>query len=102
MEEFQWAFLILGNIFFGFLLAYVIYKSNASAFGSGATVGMIVGLMMSLAVNFTKYGTTNSHTLTGHVMDIVVITIMSAILGGIIGWWYGRGSTVVADSTRRA
>ncbi len=95
MEEMQWAFLILGNLFFGFLLAYVLDKANALTFGSGATVGMITGLLVGLAVNFTMYGTSNAHTLTAHFADIVALTIMSAVVGGIIGWWYGRGRKAI-------
>ena len=87
----QWAFLILGNLFFGFLLAYVLDKANTLTFGSGATVGAVTGLLVGLAVNFTMYGTSNAHTLTAHFADIVALTIMSAVVGGIIGWWYGRG-----------
>ena len=102
MDDFQWAFLILGNLFFGFLLAYVLDKANSLSFGTGATVGAIVGLLVGLAVNFTMYGTSHTHTLTGHFVDIIGLTIMSAIAGGIIGWWYGRGRTVVVtDTTRR-
>lgn len=97
MEEMQWAFLILGNLFFGFLLAYVLDKANTLTFGAGATVGAVTALLMALAVNFTSYGTTNSHTLAAHFADIVALTIMGAVVGGIIGWWYGRGrKTVVA------
>ena len=97
MDEMRWAFLILGNLFFGFLLAYVLDKANTLTFGSGATVGAVVGLLVGLAVNFTMYGPTNAHTLTAHFADIVGLTVMSAVAGGIIGWWYGRGrKTVVA------
>jgi len=93
MEEMQWAFLILGNFFFGFLLAYVLDKANTLSFSSGATVGAVVGLLVGLAVNFTVYGTTHTHTLTAHFADIIALTIMSAVVGGVIGWWYGRGRT---------
>ena len=101
MDDFQWAFLILGNFFFGFLLAYVLDKANTLSFSSGATVAAVVGLLVGLAVNFTMYGTTHTHTLTAHFADIIGVTIISAVAGGIIGWWYGRGRTVVANPVAR-
>ena len=100
MEEMQWAFLILGNLFFGFLLAYVLDKANTLSFSSGATVGAVVALLVGLAVNFTMYGTSHTHTLTAHFADIIALTIMGAIVGSVIGWWYGRGRTVVANPAR--
>jgi len=91
MEEFGWLHLILGNLFYGFLMAYILHKANTVTFGSGATVGMIVGLLMGLAGNLTAHGTTHIHTMTGHLIDVVVVTIMMTVVGGVIGWWYGRG-----------
>lgn len=98
MEEFQWAFLILGNIAFGFLLAYVLDKANTLSFSSAATVSAVIGLLVGFAVNFTMYGTSNTHTLTAHFADIIALTVMSAVVGGLIGWWYGRSRTAVVNN----
>ncbi len=96
MEEFQWAFLILGNLALGFLLAYILDKANALSFSSGASVGAVVGLLYAAAVDFTLYGVWNVFaSMTGPIIDIIATTVMCAIVGGVIGWWYGRGRKAV-------
>lgn len=99
--EMRWLFLILGNLAFGFLIAYILHKANAIGFASGATVAGIVGFLVSLGGNLSSYGTTNYYTgMTGVFVDIIIITIMCAIVGGVIGWWYGRERTTVVTTAR--
>jgi hypothetical protein len=95
-DEMQWAFLILGNLMFGFLIAYILDKANAASLESGATVAGIVGLLFGMAGNFISYATTHSYTsMTGVFIDIIIITVMCAIVGAVIGWYYGRNRRVV-------
>jgi hypothetical protein len=94
-EEFNWLFLILGNLAFGFMVSYVLHKANANSFGSGAVIALIVGLLMGLGLDFTMYATTNTYSnLAGVLVDVVVTGIMGSIVGGVVGWWYGRGRQV--------
>jgi uncharacterized membrane protein len=86
-----WA-LILGNFLFGFLLAYVFEKSGIRTFVSGFTTGGVVGFLVSAAVDLTMYGTTNLSNTTGVVIDIAVMTIISAIAGGVGGAVMGSTS----------
>lgn len=95
MEEFQWLFLGLGNLAFGFLAAYVLNKAGANSASEGAGVGAMVGFLLALAIDFTWYGTSNAMTLTGVFVDIVASTVLFAVVGAIVGWWYGRGRTVI-------
>ena len=101
--EMNWAFLIIGSLAYGFLLAYILDKANAVTFGSGATIGAVVGLLSSLASGFISYAVSNWYTtMTGPFLDIIGAIVMFALVGGIVGWWYGRGRTVVVtDTTRR-
>jgi hypothetical protein len=96
MEEMQWAFLIIGHFAFGFLMAYILDKSNVYSFGSGATMGAVIGFLFALAFDFIMYATTNYYTTMSFVfIDIIVATVMSAIVAGVVGWWYGRKRPVV-------
>lgn len=95
-EEMSWAFLILGNLAYGFLVAYILDKANANSFGSGATIGAVVGLLSSLASGFIMYAISNWYTtMTGPFIDVVGAVVMFGLVGGIVGWWYGRGRKVV-------
>ncbi len=90
MGDFIWWALILGNLFTGALLTYVILKSgNVNSFGSSS--GAAVGLFMELGFDLIRYATENSSDLTGVCADVVVFTVMAAIAGGIIGAVLGLG-----------
>lgn len=91
MEEFNWLFLVLGNLALGFLLAYVLTKSNTSGFAGGATVGAVLGLLFAASFDFTMYGVSNIFTsMTVVFIDIVANVVAFAVAGGILGWWLGR------------
>jgi len=91
MEEFNWAFLILGNLPWGFLYAYILTKSNTAGFGGGASMGAVVGFLFSLAFDSIMYATTNMTTMKGMMLDVVASIIMGALVGGIIGAYLGSG-----------
>lgn len=89
MDQFIWWSLALGNIFGGFLLAYVFIKSNVNSISGGLVTGAIVGLFTSLSYDLIMYGTSNLMTSTGVMGDVGTFTVMSAITGGIVGWICG-------------
>ena len=96
MEEFQWAFLILGNLFTGLLYAWVLNKANANSLSSGATTGAILALLIGLGFGFTMYGVSHLYTtMTGVLIDLVAGVIIGVVVGAVIGWWYSRGRTPV-------
>src|SRR5687767_2595006 len=55
-EEMQWAFLVLGNLFYGLLYAWVLNKAGANSLTSGATTGAILALLIGLTLGLTWYG----------------------------------------------
>lgn len=89
-SEMIWWALIVGNIFSGLTLSYVLNKANAMSAGAGAMVGGVLGLLMAAAFDFTMFGVSNLSTLTGTFVDIVANTAVSAIVGGIVGWFLSR------------
>lgn len=95
--EMDWMFLIIGNIAFGFALAYILTKSNASGFGAGATMGAVVGLLIGLGFDSIMYATTNVMTdTTGLFVDVLAFTVMFALVGGVIGAYLGGGAKPAA------
>jgi hypothetical protein len=91
-----WWALIVGNLALGFLLAYVIGKGNVSA-GSGAGVGFTLGLLVSLGYDLISYATSTSvSSLKVIAADVAVTIVMSAIVGGIVGWVMAMSKKTVA------
>ena len=83
--------IFLGNLAFGFLLAYILTKSNTSGFSNGAKMGFIIGLLTILGHNLISFGTTKVIAdITGLLIDVIAVAVLFAIVGGIVGWWLGR------------
>jgi len=91
-----WA-LILGNLFLGFLLAYILGRANVGSAGGGAGTGFVVGLLMSAGVNLIMYATSatpmETKVIGAHVACIVV---MWTITGAVVGWVLGMRKKTVA------
>lgn len=84
--DMQWWPLILGNLASGALLTLVFLKwANISTFSSGASAGAIIGFLVASGYDLIMYDTSNIMNLTGTLVDIVVYTLISALVGGLIG-----------------
>lgn len=91
--EMLWIPLIVSNIVSGLFLAYIFSKwANITTFSGGLKAGAIIGLFMALALDLGIYSTTKMITNASWVaIDVVAVTIMTALTGGVVGWWLGRG-----------
>lgn len=86
--------ILLGNLAFGFLLSYLLTKSNTSGFANGATMGLITGLLITLGFDLISFATTKVIAdITGLLIDTVGVGVLFAIVGGIIGAYFARGGT---------
>lgn len=95
-DDMIWWALVAGSLLWGFMLSYVLIKSSVSTAASGATVGAVVSLLTSAAINCFFYAQMNMGDPTSMAVDIVANTIVGAIIGGLIGWYLGRSSKTVA------
>ncbi|MEP6647235.1 MAG: hypothetical protein ABJC12_09095 [Saprospiraceae bacterium] len=92
MAEFNWVFLILSNLASGYFFAYIFSKwANITTFNGGLSAGATLGFFMAIIYDFVYYATTNMMSMKGYLLDIVTTIIISAIVGGVVGWWLGRG-----------
>jgi hypothetical protein len=92
MTEIQWPFLILSNLASGYFISYLFSKwANITTFSNGLNAGATIGLFVGCIYNFTYYAVTNMMTLKGHLIDIVTTIVITGIVGGLVGWWLGRG-----------
>ena len=93
MSDIIWWALILGNIAWAALLTYIFLKlGNIKSFGSGASTGAVIGFLMSLSIDLTRYATENTLDRRAWAADVIIGMVMCAIAGGIIGVVLGAGS----------
>jgi hypothetical protein len=96
MQEMVWWAMILSNLAYGFLLAIVFSWSNTKGIMTGAKVAGIIGLLLSLSIDFSFYSMTSMFpSLTPLFVDIIAYSCMSAIAGVIIAWAMGMGKKEV-------
>jgi len=86
-----WWALIAGNLFWGFVLSYVLNKSGANSPGSGAKTGAVLSLLIAASINCFIYAFQNIGDTTSMAVDIVANLVVGGIVGGVIGWYLGMG-----------
>lgn len=83
--------IFLGCITFGLFMAYIFTKwANISTAATGAKAGAIIGLFISLAMNFFNMAMDSSATMQMFALDVAIATVMGAIIGAIIGVVNGK------------
>jgi hypothetical protein len=89
----MWA-MVVSNLLFGLLFAFVFVQwANISTFLSGAKAGAILGFLIAGSYDFSFYAMSYMFkTTTSLIADILMATLWSAIIGGVVGWWLGRGN----------
>jgi len=95
-DDMVWWAMIVANLMLGFLLSYILNKSNVTSAGAGAATGLVVGLLMSVAFDCFVYGQLDVFDTTAMIVDILASTVVSTIIGGIIGWYLGMGKKAAA------
>lgn len=87
-----WIPLMLSHLVGGLFLAFVFSRwAGITSFMGGLWAGGTIGLFISSMVGLELYGV--SHLYKGATMlvfDIVAVTAMMAVTGGVVGWWLGR------------
>jgi hypothetical protein len=92
MEEMVWWALIISNFASGFLLAFIFSWSNTKGWLDGARIAGIVALFMIISYDLSFYSmSTMFNSLNVVIIDIVVGTVFTAIIGAVIGLVMGMG-----------
>jgi hypothetical protein len=96
-EEMEWWAIILAQIVYGILLTWVLWKTNSRTATKGArTAAILVGLF-TLGMNLFFHATMDMMTdLSILIVDVIVNAAFAAIVGAVVGWILGRGSTEMA------
>jgi hypothetical protein len=89
-DQMQWIPMIIGHLGLGFLFAVILGRwANISTFSTGAMAGAVIGFLMGTGWDMIMYGSSNIMNMTGTLADIALTTVMSALIAGAIGWYYG-------------
>jgi hypothetical protein len=92
-DEMQWIPMILGHVTWGMLFAIIFGRwANISTFATGAKTGALLGFLIGASFDLIQLGSTHISNVTGIVVDIVVMTVVSAIVGGVVAWFLGRNN----------
>ena len=83
--------IFIGNLFGAGLVTYIFDKwAGIKTFATGATAGLVIGLLMALYMNFIMIGTTSLLDLQTALVNAVASGVMFAITGGVIGLVLGK------------
>lgn len=89
-KEPVYAFLAGGQLLYGFLLTYIILRSNVTSIAGGLLTGAVVGFLLAAAVDLTMYGTSIIISKKGMAADVAGFTVMAALAGVAIAAVTGR------------
>ncbi len=85
-----WA-IFLGELAFGFLLAYIFSRWAAiKTFAGGFQGGAVIGILLALGFGLIQFGAFGNITLTAVVADAVISLIRYGLAGGVVGLVLGR------------
>ena len=86
----MWA-MILSNLVLGLLVTLVLKWSGAVSIVDGLKTGAIFGFLMGLTMDLMMYSMTTQYDLTALFVDVIVYTVMLAIIGLVIVLTWGKG-----------
>ena len=82
-----------GNLAQAALLSYVFIKwANIKTFSAGLPAGLVIGFLMTLGHDLVQYDTTNIMDFTGYLANVIAYSLITAIVGGVVGAVIGMGS----------
>ncbi len=88
--EIKFGFLIAGQVLQGLLLTYILLKANVSSLAGGLIMGLLVGFLLSAAIDLTIYGTSIVMSKKGVAADVLAATVIWALAGAVIGSLIGN------------
>ena len=84
--------LIAGDLAHAALLTYIFLKwANIKTFSSGVIGGAVIGFLIAAGFDLVSYDTSKTMSMIGTLVDIAVYTIMTSLVGGIVGAVLGMG-----------
>ncbi len=84
--------ILISSFLFCYLLSHIFSAwANITTLAGGASAGALIGFLVFTSFDCGMYASTNIMNSTGLIIDVIASTVLSALAGGAIGWWLGRG-----------
>lgn len=93
-----WA-IALGNLCTSTLLAWIFSKIGITTFMRGATTGLWVGFLLTAWTYAFSHAFMNLYSVKLTVADLVVSSLFTAVIGGIIAMILGMGKSPATTTT---
>ena len=94
MTDMIWWAMIVSNLVYALFLTLVLKWSGASGWMDGLKTGALFGLLFGVTIDLSFYSmTTMFNSIGGMVVDMVVTTVMAAIIGTVIVLVWGKDKT---------
>ena len=88
--EMIWWAMILSNLVLGLFVTLVLKWSGAASIGDGIKTGALFGFLMALTMDLMMYSMTTMYNMSAMIVDILVMTVMMAIVGLIVVLTWGK------------
>jgi len=86
-----WWAIILSNLIYSLFLTLVLKWSGASGWLDGLKTGALFGLLFGVTSDLSFYSMTTMYNSIGAmVADMVVMTVLAAIIGAVIVFVWGK------------
>ncbi|GMQ82492.1 MAG: hypothetical protein BMS9Abin05_1946 [Rhodothermia bacterium] len=83
----------LGELVFGYLIAWVFTQSGTETVADGAKIGATLGFVLALGFGLLMYGTHDLVELSTNLVDALVAAVRYGVAGAVVGWYLGRGAS---------
>jgi hypothetical protein len=89
--EMIWWAILLSNFITGLMLTIALKWSGATDAVNGLKIGALFGFLLSLGYNLSMYSmTTMFNSFMGLVIDVLVFTVLMAVIGMLIILLWGK------------
>ncbi len=90
-NEMIWWAMIASNLVFALLITLMLKLYGAKNATDGLKIGALVGVLFALAADLGIYSmTTMIHSIMGVLLDAIVYTVVSALIGLVIVLTWGK------------
>ena len=83
--------IFLGCITFGLFIAYIFTKwAQITSLATGAKAGAVIGLFISISMNFFNMAMNSAATFETFALDVVIGVVMTSIVGAAVALVNGK------------